>query len=91
MFFQQEKHVDLLLPVFTPRSEHFFAKSKKRKEIDVFFLSLFPTVASGLSPPIRRNVLCESDANALVCVRVCVCAYVCRSLSTSVTDDEYTP
>ena len=46
-----EKHVDLLLPVFTPRSEHFFAKSKKRKEIDVFFLSLFPTVASGL---IRR-------------------------------------
>ena len=48
MFFQQEKDVDLLLPVFTPRSEHFFAKSKKRKEIDVFFLSLLPTVASGL-------------------------------------------
>ena len=43
-------NVDLLLPVFTPRSEHFFAKSKKRKEIDVFFLSLFPTVASGLTP-----------------------------------------
>ena len=25
-----------------------------------------------LSPPVRRDVLCESDANALVCVHACV-------------------
>ena len=29
-----------------------------------------------LSPPLRRDVLCESDANALVCVCVCVCVCV---------------
>ncbi len=31
-----------------------------------------------LSPPLRRDMLCEFDANALVCVCVCVCA---RALS----------
>jgi hypothetical protein len=43
-----------------------------------------------LSPPLRRDVLCESDANALVCVGALVCVRV-RSLSASVTEDEYTP
>ena len=27
-----------------------------------------------VNPPLRRDVLCESDANALACVCVCVCA-----------------
>ena len=31
LFLLQEKQLDLLLPVFTPRSEHFLRKSKKRK------------------------------------------------------------
>ena len=39
-----------------------------------------------VSPPLRRDVLCESDANALACVCVRV-----RSLNVSVTGDEYTP
>ena len=27
-----------------------------------------------VNPPLRRDVLCESDANALACVCACVCS-----------------